>query len=194
MNRRIFLDMDGPLVDFVSGALKIHGWTQEKLYRAMEPGEYDLARPMGLTEDEFWTPIHAAGERFWLELEPLPWAKKVIELVERLAFIGSASGNDNWWIVTAPTQDASSYSGKMKWLQWFRGIDCNSRVIFTADKHLLAQRRTLLIDDRQETVDKFLKAGGDAVIFPTRHNKLYYYADDPVTYLSELLEDAKCIS
>lgn len=181
MNRRIFLDMDGVLVDFVGGALKIHGWTQEQLRAAMVLGEWDLAKPMGLTQDEFWEPINDAGEWFWLLLKPLPWISEMVELTTALG---------EWWIVTAPSRDPRSYSGKVKWLQNWFGHDFN-RTIFTQDKYLLAKENTLLIDDREKTVGKFIRAGGRGVIFPTLHNWLYYYADDPVTYLVDLLRENK---
>ena len=181
MNRRIFLDMDGVLVDFVGGALKIHGWTQGQLQSAMVLGEWDLTKPMGLTQDEFWKPIHEAGEQFWIDLRPLPWITEMIGLAVSLG---------DCWIVTAPTRSPSSYSGKVKWLQNWFGHNM-IRVILTSQKHFLAQKDTLLIDDRTETVQRFVKAGGRGVVFPTLHNRLYYCADDPVTYLVDLLKESK---
>lgn len=178
MDRRIYLDMDGVLVDFIGGALKIHGWTRESYLRAMTLGEWDLVKPMGMTEDEFWGPIHNAGERFWVDLRPLPWINEIIDLAKSLGDL---------WIMTSPTGHPTSYSGKIQWLQNWFGREFN-RIILTSEKHFLAQENTLLIDDREETVQNFAKAGGDAVVFPTLHNSLYCYADDPMKYLSNLFE------
>jgi len=177
---RILLDMDGVLVDFVGGAAKAHGWTHDQLVQVWPPGQYEIAEPMGLTLDEFWQPINETGEQFWLQLEPLPWIHDILHL---LVTIETVTGVD-WYIATTPSHHSSSYSGKVKWLQEFFGQDFD-RFILTGHKHLLAGNgQTVLIDDNRSNVDKFVRAGGEALLFPARWNALHQFADDPVPHLT----------
>jgi 5'(3')-deoxyribonucleotidase len=169
--------MDEVLVDFVGGALRIHGWTRQRLEQVRPPGSWSIVEPMGMTPAQFWRPINAAGESFWLGLQLLPWASRVVDWVR--------SVTPDWYIVSSPSSTTSSYAGKLRWLRRYFGRDFQQFVL-TSHKHLLAQPTTLLIDDREETVQQFITAGGEGLLFPSRHNRLWSLADDPVTHLSFL--------
>ncbi len=179
MISRILLDMDEVLVDFVGGALAIHGWTREQ-FEAKRPREHwDMTGPMDLTNKQFWAPIHDAGEKFWIDLQPLPWAKELLSLV-------SAVSTESF-IVTTPFGNAASYSGKAKWLTNYFGEGFN-QWIPTWHKRLLAMPGAVLIDDREQNVLDFREAGGDGIIFPSLGNTLCDYADDPVGYLKKFFD------
>lgn len=173
---RILLDMDQILVDFIGGAIQIHGISRQKLESCWPAGQYSIIEPMGLTQDEFWRPINEAGDLFWLGLETLPWINDLLHLVDSLT--------DDWYIVSTPSLHHTSYSGKARWLKRFFGQSFN-RFIFTFHKGVLACSNALLIDDCEETVEQFIIAGGSALVFPGRTNKLYNHADSPVDYLSK---------
>lgn len=175
----ILLDMDEVLVDFVGGALKAHDWTQKRFERVHRLGEWSAASAMGMTEEEFWRPINAEGEKFWLQLHPLPWIHEVLRLVDAAV--------DEWYIVTSPSQSLAAYSGKALWLRRFFGSKFD-RFVITSHKHLLARSEVILIDDREETIYKFLKAGGEGIIFPSRYNLLHCWARSPAKHLERCLE------
>ena len=178
-NFRMILDMDEVMVDFVGGALRAHGWTRKRLYAAWPPGEWDMAAPMGLTLEEFWAPLTAAGENFWTGLEPHPWLPRLLALVEGLT--------KDWYIVSSPSQCSSCHAGKARWLKTRFGPHFD-RFAITPHKHLFANPDTLLIDDRDETVRRFTDYGGVGLVFPARHNRLHRLADDPVRYLETVLK------
>lgn len=174
----VLVDMDEVLTDFVEGSLRIHGWTRERLERVWQPGSWSIIEPMGMTADEFWAPINAAGEEFWLGLEPTPWARDLIEGIDRLTC--------DWYIVSSPSQSPSAYSGKVGWLRRFLN-DGFDRVVITGHKHLLARPGNVLVDDREESVEQFIDAGGQGIVFPSRYNSLHWQAENPVRFvLTEL--------
>lgn len=174
----ILLDLDEVLADFVGGALRVHGWTRERLETVWRPGTWSIVEPMGLTPEAFWEPINAMGDAFWLGLQPLPWAIDVVRIVDSVV--------DNWYIITSPGHHVSGYTGKIRWLRRFFGMTFE-RFVITQHKTLLARAGTLLIDDREDTVKAFEAAGGQGLLFPSRHNTLYRWADDPAKYLSGVL-------
>lgn len=53
-------------------------------------------------------------------------------------------------------------------MQWFTRRRDFTDYIMTARKELLAGADAILIDDRLENVEEFRKAGGEAVLFPSR--------------------------
>lgn len=63
---RIYLDMDGVLCDFVGAACKLHGRDPATVTH------WNFFKDWGMTAEEFWRPIHEAGEDFWANLEPYP--------------------------------------------------------------------------------------------------------------------------
>ncbi len=171
----ILLDMDEVICDWERGALAIHGWTQEAYERIRLAGRWDMTKPLGLTLDEFWQPIHDAGEQFWIDLKPLPWAHKVVDLVK--------SVTDDWFVISTPSREPSSYAGKIIWLRHFFGSRFD-KFELTTRKHLFAQSGVVLIDDKEQNINEFRAAGGQGILFPTRGNAHYAISKDPVNYLA----------
>lgn len=96
------------------------------------------------------------------------------------------SFSDDWYVVSAPSRSAESYSGKARWLKAFFGNRFD-RFALTAHKHLLANPNTILIDDREQNVTRFLAAGGVGIMFPCRYNS-YHEVTDPVSHIQSVLE------
>lgn len=178
----ILLDMDEVLADFVGGALRTHGWTRERLEQVWPVGTWSIVEPMGLTVEEFWQPIDVLGEAFWLGLQPLPWARGLLRMLDA---VGSP-----WWIVSSPSMHPGCYSGKIRWLRRLTGNGF-SHLVLTGSKELLARPEHVLMDDREETVQRFVKTGGQGVVFPSRHNCCYGCASDPVVYLTRLFNQER---
>lgn len=179
---KILLDMDEVLVDFIGGACKVHGITLAQLRTNWEPGEWSIVTPMGkflgwdnrpndvqremYWTDLFWKPIHEAGSEFWRNLEPLPNWMDVWELCAKTV------GRGNLYIVSAPSKETCSYTGKVEWIKEHlsRSFD---RFFLTPHKGLLAAPDRLLVDDRASNIRMFQSNGGMGVLFPSWGNGLY---------------------
>ena len=174
----IFLDMDGVLVDFISGACRLHSRDPEEVIANWPRNVWDICQVLDIPENEFWFSIDRSGEGFWMSLEQTSWAGKLVHLVKELS--------SEWYVVTAPSRSPSCSSGKVKWLQSFFGPTFH-RFIFTRHKHLLANPNTILIDDNPENIDHFVEAGGQGILFPACHNSLYALAADPIPHIQSHL-------
>lgn len=159
---KCFLDMDGVLIDFLSGASKAHG--RELPYTKVENrGIWETEQLWGITSDAFWKPIDALGAGFW---EDLP---KTDECDEIISLVDNYFGLDNVAILTAPSDDPNCVIGKKlclkKRLPMFK-----KRVIFTGAKEFLAGPNRVLIDDRDKNIKDFFEAGGYAIRVPRLWN------------------------
>lgn len=173
----VLVDLDEVLADFRSGACEVHGWDKDEIdAKTMELNCWDMCQPTGITQDEFWKPIHQAGCGFWSRLKPLPWFDQLVGwLNERF--------KEDWYVVSSPSRCPTSYYGKALWIEEkFGHAFMNYRFIPFCNKSILAKVGTL-IDDRPENVAKFIDAGGDAILFPSVGNTLHPYRNNPVGYL-----------
>lgn len=176
----LLLDQDEVLCDFVGAACRIHGSSRERMEQFRRNHEWDISYALGratekdLSQDKFWLPIHEAGIEFWENLEPLPWFSDVI---------GWAENNfDEWYVVSAPSRETSSYTGKVLWLKRQFGYRFD-RFFLTPHKEMLAFPSRLLLDDRQDNLKKFKAHGGKCLLFPTLGGRLYEHAHDPMKIL-----------
>lgn len=177
----IFCDMDEVLSDFVGGACKVHGITREELESKRPPGTWAIEQFIGLTTEEFWKPINALGERFWTELEPLPWCVPFFSSLQEYG--------EHVVILSSPSDHPGCLSGKAIWLRKMLGpnIDfCPFRY-----KHYLAGSKRILIDDRAENVDKWSSGSnnrGIGIVFPSQGNLFYKSANNPLPTVYRCLE------
>jgi 5'(3')-deoxyribonucleotidase len=162
MKQQILLDMDGVLVDFLSGALECLNRDFNRNVTIEEYadkfglwGTYDY---YGITTKEFWDSIHSTPD-FWYNLKPMPWYK---ELYNFLSELGDVT------IITTPSLDPSCAMQKLQWLDNYMGIKSDA-VLLGSRKYLLAGNG-ILIDDYQVNVEKFKSAGGEAILIPSNWN------------------------
>lgn len=183
----ILLDMDEVLADFVGGACKVFGVCPEAIKRDWDPAqwgmEHGLTKVLGreVTTAELWKEIEA-WENFWLELEPLWWFNDIVELAN--------SYDQLFEIVTTPSRDPMCYAHKVLWLRKQMADEhiCD-RLTLTRRKWKLANNETVLIDDRDSTIQMFVEHGGHGIVFPRAHNSEHKYADNPVTRVKARLEE-----
>lgn len=174
----VFLDLDGVLADFVGGYCKLIDIDREMLDEVWlrdHPGNWHLPDVLGCSLDEFWKPIHEAGESFWFELLPTNYFEELIERVE--SFVGN-----RWYIVSSPSRCHTSHSGKVRWIKSMFGKKFD-RFMLTPHKELLAKPTTILIDDSDTNCDKFELCGGRSYVFPTVGNSMYRYSNYPLSHL-----------
>lgn len=129
----IFLDMDGVMADFVSGAIEAADLplTHDQVTR------WNFFQDF-MTSEEFWKRIHDTYE-FWEGLEPYPWARELYDL---------CCGFDDVIFLSDSSHDDEAPSGKVKWLRRHGFLaDDASNYMLGRQKGIVAVRGSVLIDD-----------------------------------------------
>lgn len=154
----IYLDMDGVLVQFVEGVLRL--FERPELLATWPKGEYRMSRVMGVPRAAMWAGIDAGGAAWWANLEPYPWTRTLAEQLGEVAEVV---------IVSDPSGRGSAVAGKLHWLD-VHLPQLAGDYLFGPRKELLARPGALLIDDCAAHVARFINAGGRAVLFPQPWN------------------------
>jgi len=166
MIEQVLCDMDGVLADFVSGAAKAHHRESPYLY-PKNYGTFDIEKLWDISAQEFWAPIDAMGQDFWLGLEKTPEADELVALLTERVGVESIA------ILTAPSDDPGCVPGKRAWIRKHYP-QFSKQIIYTSAKGFLAAPTKLLIDDRDRNIDEFRRDGGQAILLPRLWNRLYY--------------------
>jgi 5'(3')-deoxyribonucleotidase len=193
----VLLDMDGVIVDFVTSALNVHInriGEEGRRHLHWPTGEYDIPKVPNISIEEFWEKIEETSH-FWLNLQPYPWHKTLIDAVKRIA-------RGTVLFCSSPTTHApSSATGKVEWLQRVYGdgdsdpcVGHEERIknfILTSQKWALASPSTVLIDDSDKNCKEFRNAGGAAILFPRHWNSNHFIQAYPacVEYTLKALQE-----
>jgi 5'(3')-deoxyribonucleotidase len=154
MIKRILLDCDGVLADFVTGTLKAHNRSEKH----DDVGYWDYYLDWGMTAEEFWAPTK--GWEFWNDLPKYPWADY---LYQSLSDLGKVI------IVTSPSDCPFASAGKTMWLQRNFGIRAKD-IFIGGQKDAMALPTSVLVDDYPKNIEAFAKEGGKTVLFPQPWN------------------------
>lgn len=177
---KIFVDMDGVLVDFVGGVSRMLGIEYPAKYG--EIGPWDIGKAFGVDPDDIWPRLQFL---FWSNLDPLPWCIDLLMMCELAVGMGNVS------ILTTQCGSEFCSSGKENWVRERLPKRFLESIIITKDKHLVAARDRILIDDNEENIDAWNMAGGFGVLFPAPWNR-YYPVENPMegmkTRLLDILE------
>lgn len=177
----LLVDMDGVLVDFVTAALRLHG--RMDVEENWPAGTWDFPTVLGISDREFWHPIHEAGAEFWASLTSYPWCDELLSLI---------ADSGNWSILTSPSHDPYCSAGKIRWLQERFGRGFRNFLV-GPPKWLCARPDQLLIDDNDSNVRNFRARGGQAILFPQPWNENHALTIDRIGYVREQLERARAI-
>ena len=172
--KRVFVDIDCVLADFVRGVADVMGIPHDVLLAHWTPGQYGfghavaagyrhLLPPTYISDDEanrtFWKLVEGRCG-FWSDLQAFPWSDAVV---------GFADGMDpNYRFLTSPSDCGYCLVGKHRWLKQ-QGYD-PARMIPTRHKADLAAPGRLLIDDHEINCTAWEQQGGTAILFPALHN------------------------
>lgn len=165
MKYKIFLDLDGVCVDFVSAVYKTMG--RDDLIGTWDKGAKTISEAINVPYDKIWKKVDAQGSDFWRNLEPFPWYDKFYEELKKLAPVV---------FCTSPSWDAESLNGKKYWLEDRYGRDFRDFII-TNQKYHVAKPNSILIDDNEKNYKEFLEEGGRPLLFPQPWNILGEYSD-----------------
>jgi 5'(3')-deoxyribonucleotidase len=167
---KLFVDMDGVLVDFVGGVTDLVGY-----HDAWPYGEYDICKVVGVN---IWPLLEKAGLQWWVDLHPTDEADELIQLISHY----------DYYICTSPTLDPMSAAGKMIWLRsHYPQIMKDRRFFITPHKHLLAHDHNILIDDSDEQITRWHACGGVGVTMPRPWNK-YHGETDALCTIRKMVE------
>ena len=180
MNKEIYLDLDGVCVDFISAAVRAHGFNPEETldeWSKNHAGEFHPYVVLDIEMDAFWEKLHSLGEEFWVNLKPYPWFENLYHSLTRMGEV---------IFCTSTTRSPTCVSGKLKWLQEQFGTDFN-RYIFTAHKDRLAHPNAYLIDDFDANIERFSSRGGNGILFPQIWNSQHYCEQNPIEFIEKRL-------
>ena len=141
---KLYLDMDGTLVDFVSQVNKYGFWRTDK------ENKVD------------WKKVKEIGSRFWSEMDWIPGAEEAFTKLQKL----EAQGKLELFILSSIDFD-SGRQGKEEWILQKTNFTLE-KVIFCIepeDKAKWAAKNAWLIDDRKKSLEPFKAAGGNIIEF-----------------------------
>lgn len=167
MAKKVFVDLDGVMVDFITGVLKLHDVPYVDFSEFK--GTYALTKILNMTPMDFWKHIDQ-NESFWENLEKTEEADEIINFLEQ------HTDPKNIFFLSSPSRNPDCHHGKAKWI-WKYYPKYLTRLILTGHKQFLADRDRLLIDDNDEHCNKFKEAGGRALLFPRPWNTKYAFAE-----------------
>ena len=186
MINTVFLDLDGVITDFLTGlhkALDIPYDINNYLY---EKGKWDMLADIKTGIEEtcftFQDCNNCCIAKFWAEL---PWMHDGRDILRAVI---DTLGLEKVYFLTTPMSNLESASGKMMWVNDNLPIYLKRTIITQAPKSLLARPNVLLIDDRNENIDEFVKAGGQGILVPRPWNRAYKQVDSSAKVVREQLE------
>lgn len=151
---RVFLDLDGVIIDFVQGA--IDWYVLDCKFEDVDHWGY-LECASGLTEKEFW---EGMTDKFWLGLKMLRHAYPLLALLKPY----------DPCILTSPS--LTSAGVRQKWIR------DNMPDYFDAKRYLIgpakadvAREGAVLIDDSEINISAWRSAGGVGFLYPQPWNK-----------------------
>lgn len=172
---KIFLDLDGVIVDFIGGVLALHELRAPNIKHEDITSYGCIVRKLGFqSEAEFWDETDTP--KFWTELQFTPEAGTL------LAFLKTYDVT----LLTSPSHKAAG--PKQTWIRYsLPEFFKRGKYLIGPDKAAVAGHGKLLIDDSEENCERWVKNGGKAILFPRPWNNLRY--KDPLEYvIDEVLE------
>jgi len=144
----VFLDIDGVIGDWLGRACKTLDLNPEDegLRGQLKKGIY-LDKILGITQEEMWAKIDKEGSAWWEEIELLPWANELHDLLKESSDLA---------ILTAPSDCPCSSYGKQVWAKKYFP---DTPIFIGKEKHLCSHSNAILVDDSDKNIKVFSKKG-----------------------------------
>lgn len=160
--KTVLLDLDGVLIDFQKRCLEMHNatidWKNPDNF-----GQFDMAKILGISQNEFWKPINTV--EFWESLEWMEDGKEILEMCE--------SYTSDICLLTSPSAKTSACYGKANWIHKHMP-KYKRKFLIGAPKEFCAHRDAILIDDKNTNVDNFKHHGGWGLLLPRPWNRHHW--------------------
>jgi len=154
---RIAIDLDGVVAYWEKAAAETCGvdCEDEKIREKLKNGK-GMEEFVG-GDPKMWGMIDKEGEEWWENIEKLPWADDLINLLKK--------ETKDLFFLSSPSKSPVCYSGKIKWV--LKNYPKMDRDLFLGcKKHMFAHSNTLLIDDTEKKIKEFREYGGHAFKWP----------------------------
>lgn len=181
---RIFLDLDGVLVDYYAGVCRAFGHIPWPYCCRFGDWNFFMGHPLGLTNDDVAPHM---GREFYANLDPLPdWSELVTQC-------GLMVGEKNVFLLTSPWDTEGCHEGKAAWVK--RHLpDYSRRLFIGSPKEVCSRPGAVLVDDSEVNCAKFAAVTnpGRAVLIPRPWNRRHAESDEgsgAVRNLVGLLEE-----
>ena len=154
---RTMLDLDGTISFWEKSVAKICNIdiNDKKVREKLKNGKRMETFVGG--DDKMWPLIDKEGEKFWTNMEILPWGRRLYNLLKETG--------DYFCFLTSPSNNPICASGKIKWLKKHFGENFKDFLI-GRNKHLCASPTSILIDDNKDKIKKFKQFGGHVFQWP----------------------------
>lgn len=154
-DKRIFIDVDGVLCDWVGGVIK---WFNLGIPKEILLHWETILDVLNMKEDELFSRI--AYPYFWEELEPTFEGRR----------LAVALYSFKPCILTAPARGTATW--RQNWIKkHYKNYYYERRYLIGPAKDYCAHRNSYLIDDYERNVDCFNEAGGNGILYPQPWNR-----------------------
>lgn len=142
--KKLYLDMDGTLVDFITQINKYGFWRADK------------------TNKVDWKKVIGKGPEFWNEMDWMPGAKEAFEELQKYA----AQGFFELYILSSIDFE-EGIEGKKMWIKSHTTLPLENAIFVLEPeyKDQYANPDAWLIDDREKSLEPFKAAGGNTIKF-----------------------------
>ena len=177
MERILYVDLDGVLVDFIGG------WMDHYFIMNRKPvTKWNFGEDYGLDRKDFYKSITSLPISFWSNLNPTTWA---FELIDRLSEAMGSFGCDKIMFLSHSVSEDCRI-GKQLWVnKHFPQL--GDALITVSDSRLkanFANENCTLIDDKFQNCRDFAQAGGSSFLFARPWNRGMPCEQDARIYFS----------
>lgn len=181
--KRILIDLDGVVADFVTGCMEVHNMPYPFTRIKGDVGWNFYRNIWDMSDEVFWEPL---DYDFWFNLKVLPYGNALVHYCAELI------GINNICFVSSPAKKAGCLEGKRDWVhKHFPDVpmllSVSAKSSFsTPPKEFCANEHTMLIDDHTPNVTRFKSMGGKGLIYPQPWNDHfslmgnYQYIEDKI--------------
>lgn len=165
VSRRIFLDLDQVLVDFVTGVCRAIDFPYSGVKDWQDHWPYNFFKHVGTTREEA---DKLCTTDLWANL---PWTEDGQEIYQAVL---EQFHRCEIAVLTKPMRNPESYTGKILWAR--KNIpELADRMVPTEipKSYFACGFETLLIDDCDDNIEEFIRDGGAGILVPRPWNKSY---------------------
>ena len=168
MEKILYVDLDGVLVNFIDGWMDHYFIMNRRLVTKWNFGE-----DYGLDREDFYKSITSLPISFWSNLTPLPWAREFLGFLKMDLSYSTKEFDVDKIMFLSHSVSEDCRIGKQLWVNK-HFPDLGDSLITVSDSKLkskFANQNSVLIDDKFETCVDFVKAGGKSWLFARPWNR-----------------------